>query len=260
MGNTRACGELGFIGSQARYESSRPPKLTGVDVQLLQREPALDYVASRGMSNPDGDTIFACKMVHKSRLVCYTCTYSNKCTGSAMTSEKVTDHHPGKFSDLMLYISHRCRDAERFGVVKLAKMLYYCDFEAVRRLGIPITGATYIKEAQGPLPRRFYSTLRSLVREQRAEVRLNRITHYDEERLVPIDDSIVLSDLFSDQERVLIDETIERLIGMSGTELTDFSHKEFGWEYGRDADPIPYSTALLPRTDNPVFADWLESR
>ena len=177
-----------------------------------------------------------------------------------MTSETVTDHHRGKFSDLMLYISHRCRDAERFGVVKLAKMLYYCDFEAVRRFGTPITGATYIKEAQGPLPRRFYSTLRSLVRERRAEVKLNRISNYDEERLIPIDDPIILSDLFSDQERIVIEETIERLIGMSGTELTDFSHKEFGWEYGRYADPIPYSTALLPRIDNPVFADWLESR
>ena len=177
-----------------------------------------------------------------------------------MTSETGTDHHQDKFSELMLYISHRCGDAERFGVVKLAKILYYCDFEAVRRFGIPITGATYIKEAQGPLPRRFYSTLRSLVKEQRAAVKLNRISNYDEERLIPIDGAMVLSNLFSDQERIVIEETIERLIDMNGTELTDFSHKEFGWEYGRDAEPIPYSTALLPRTDNPVFADWLESR
>lgn len=179
-----------------------------------------------------------------------------------MPSETEIRYDADKFSELMLYISHRCRDAEYSGAVKLAKMLYYCDFEAVRRLGFPITGETYVKEDRGPLPAHFYSTRNTLVKDQHARVEFIPIPHNDnkEARLVPTDDSVALTTLFDEDERAVIDETIDRLIGKNGTTLKEFSHKEFGWEHGQFGEPIPYSTALLPRTDNPVFADWLESR
>ena len=177
-----------------------------------------------------------------------------------MTSQTRFHLDQKKFSELMLYIAYRCQNAERFGRTKLAKILYYCDFEAMRRVGQPITGASYVKESNGPLPEQFYNTWRSLVREQHAEVRNNLISDFYEERLIPTYAPVVLGETFSDQERSVIDEAIERLMDMNGRELSDFSHKEFGYEYGSYAEIIPYSTALLPRMDNPVFADWLRSR
>ena len=76
--------------------------------------------------------------------------------GSSTTS----DFDETKFADLVLYIAHRCRDDERFGSVKLSKILYYCDFDGLKRLLKPITGATYLKKPKGPFPAELSRTRR----------------------------------------------------------------------------------------------------
>ena len=42
--------------------------------------------------------------------------------------------------NLMLYLAHRCQEADYFGSTKLCKLLYYSDFTAFARTGSPITG------------------------------------------------------------------------------------------------------------------------
>jgi uncharacterized phage-associated protein len=42
---------------------------------------------------------------------------------------------------------------EHFGKTKLMKLLYYADFDSFEQFGEPITGATYLRWPQGPVPR-----------------------------------------------------------------------------------------------------------
>lgn len=165
-----------------------------------------------------------------------------------------------KFADLVLYIAHRCRNDQRFGSVKLCKILYYCDFEAHRRLLKPITGATYVKMDQGPVPRGLYEARRSLIRGGDARVEIRPVQSYHEERLVPTRDEVQLGTSFSADESNLIDEIIERLRPMTGKEASDLSHGEFGWQSVEFYEPIPYATSLIARRDDPRLVKWLAAR
>lgn len=162
-----------------------------------------------------------------------------------------------KFAALILYIAHRCRNDKRFGTMKLCKILYYCDFEAYRRFSKPITGATYTKMGNGPVPLDVYKTRRMLIRDDKANVEPVAVGSYYEDRLIPVDDHIELGDDFSDDEREIIDETIDRLSPMNGTEASALSHGEFGWQAVEFDEPIPYAAALIARQDDARYVKWL---
>ena len=176
--------------------------------------------------------------------------------GSSTTS----DFDETKFADLVLYIAHRCRDDERFGSVKLSKILYYCDFDGLKRLLKPITGATYLKKPKGPFPAELSRTRRSLIAEGKAEMILQRVIDYHENRLVPTNDHVELGDKFSVFERKIIDDVIEKMQHMNAAEITEYSHGEFGWQNGELNEPIPTATALIAREDAPWVAEYLAER
>src|SRR6059036_264940 len=62
-----------------------------------------------------------------------------------------TEFNSGKFKELVLLLAKRSDDDPRMSRVKLNKLLYLADFEAFRRLGKSITGATYIRGEHGPM-------------------------------------------------------------------------------------------------------------
>lgn len=170
-------------------------------------------------------------------------------TGTANAIEFDAD----KFADLILFVAHRCRNDRRFGSVKLSKILYYCDFESFKRTLKPITGATYLKKPKGPFPDELRRARRRLVEEDKAEMKLQRVIDYHENRLVPTSDHVELSDKFSVAEHRIIDDVIEKMRPMNAADITEYSHGEFGWIHGELNEPIPYATALIARSD----ADWV---
>ena len=159
----------------------------------------------------------------------------------------------GKFSDLVLYIAHKCRNDERFGSVKLSKILYYCEFEVFKRTLKPIAGATYLKKPKGPYPAELKDTRKALIADDKADMKLQRVIDYHENRLVPTTEHVELSSKFSAAERQIIDEVIENMRRKNAADLTELSHGEFGWQHGEIDQPIPYATALIARSD----ADWV---
>lgn len=177
-----------------------------------------------------------------------------------MVHSQVPTFDPEKFKNLILFIAMECRNDERFGLMKLSKMLYYCDFEAFRRLRRPITGATYVKMTNGPVPKEIYDMRRELVAEGRARVEPRRVFDYNEQRLVPVVEGVELSDQFDDDEREIIGEVIDWLRHMSGAEVSRISHGEFGWRFGEFKEPISYDTASIAREDDPTLLEWVISR
>src|SRR3954466_15180163 len=72
------------------------------------------------------------------------------------------DFDSERFEGLVLFIAHSRRHDPRFGRTKLAKSLFYSDFDAYRDQGQPLTGASYIRMPFGPFPRELDSTERAL--------------------------------------------------------------------------------------------------
>ena len=131
-----------------------------------------------------------------------------------------------KFDELILHVATRYEDDDTFGSVKLNKVLYYSDFTAYRDLGQPITGATYQKLPAGPVPVEWHSQCPKLVRDGAA--RIERVPFFTgvQKRLVAQRSPDL--ELFSPDERDLIDRIIKFFEGWTGREISDFSHKEPG--------------------------------
>jgi hypothetical protein len=150
-----------------------------------------------------------------------------------------------KFKDLMLYVSEKMSDDPTFGETKLNKALFFCDFEAFRILGKPITGAEYQKNLYGPTARRYPIMRDDLLGTQQLKVERKLVIDHVQDVLSP--DRVVanMSD-FSDAERTIIDEVIAALRKYTNTEISDKSHeKAAGWRAMPMGETIPYSSAII---------------
>ena len=81
---------------------------------------------------------------------------------------------------------------------ELNKILYYCDLIALARFSEPITGATYVKYPEGPIPREMLKERAAWVSEGLAEIHMREVFRYTQHRLVPKGDHDELSRGFSD--------------------------------------------------------------
>ncbi len=148
-----------------------------------------------------------------------------------------------KFRELALYISEKSAEDPRFGSVKLNKILYFSDFEAYRRLGQSITGATYRKLSEGPAPREMLPQRDVML--DSGDIAMEHRPYFAgiQQRVVPKRGA--RTDLFSAAELAVVNETIEALRHMTAREASDFSHRELGWLAADPGEDIPYDTAWL---------------
>ena len=160
-----------------------------------------------------------------------------------------------KFRELALHIAHRSRKDPWFGAVKLNKILYYCDFIAFARFLKPITGATYVKFSEGPVPREMLKERNAWVDEGLVKIVRREVFRYTQHRLVPQGDHDQLPCSFSEDERAIVEEVFVALNSMTAKEASDMSHEELGWILAQERANIPYETAwLVPKTDIELWA------
>jgi antitoxin SocA-like protein len=76
-----------------------------------------------------------------------------------------------KFKSLVLYLIWRGGRREGFGLGKLNRIMWLSDARAYTLRGRPITGATYVRERQGPGAEQMLSVLRDLERDELIEAR-----------------------------------------------------------------------------------------
>ena len=157
-----------------------------------------------------------------------------------------------KFSELILYIAKRSEDDPRFGATKLNKLLYYMDTRSYLELGHPITGATYRRSQQGPVPFDVVQAKRQLVDAGHAKIEWRPYFNYRQERLVALRDADI--SCLNEQERQIVDDVLEQLWDYNGAELSGISHKEWGWQITGNYEDIPYELAWLSSEPVPIEA------
>jgi len=152
-----------------------------------------------------------------------------------------------RFEALVLFIAQRRKDDARFGRTKLAKALFYSDFEAFRDQDKSLTGATYIRMPFGPFPQELKETEEAL--EERGAAYLDYVKDvYEEKRLVPADEPAELHELFEPWELELVGIWTDRIATATAREISRLSHHHPGWLLARETgERIPYETALLPQ-------------
>ncbi len=155
------------------------------------------------------------------------------------------DFDAEKFKELIVYVAERCADDPSFGAVKLNKILYYADFDAYRLLHQPISGATYRKLSEGPAPKELVSSRDELIEQGRIELEERPYFNRTQKRLVLTQGEAANPEIFSVDERQVVDQVIQFFWGKSAREVSDYSHREPGWLAAGDREQIPYETAGL---------------
>lgn len=133
---------------------------------------------------------------------------------------------PRPIDELILYLAQRMeRDAHvGRGRIKLAKLLFFIDFEAYARFTRPVSGSGYHADKLGPAPSDELTATRDLQADGRFEWR----HEWDRQELpVALDEPVL--DVFSPRERALIDEMLERYRRVSSKRMVDEAHEFSGW-------------------------------
>ena len=150
-----------------------------------------------------------------------------------------------KFRDLMLYLAHLSENDPFFGAVKLCKLLYYCDFRSFAWSRTPITGASYQKQPNGPVPTLFFVERDALIDDEEAKLKSERALYYVQHRLEPIGDCSSKATSFSEDELRIIHKVQSELVGMTASQVSALSHREPGWILTDDYEVIPYESVFI---------------
>lgn len=148
-----------------------------------------------------------------------------------------------RFRELIVYISKKCEGDEYFGAVKLNKILYYSDFRAYERFGVPITGKSYFRLKNGPAPKALRPIRDALEAEGAIRVERRPLHNgYEQHRTVALREPFM--EHFTADEVQVVDEVINELAGQNAKEVSDASH-DVRWRVLQNKDGIPYEFAFL---------------
>ncbi len=158
-----------------------------------------------------------------------------------------------KFIELLLYIARRSEDDRKFGATKLNKLMFYSDFYAYQLTGKSITGHTYKKLPNGPVPKAMVPILKKL--KLSGAIREEQRQHFArvQNRVVALREPDVT--LFSATEISLVDSVMSELKDSNATDVSDGSHQFIGWKAAALGEDIPYQTALISGEPEATEAD-----
>ena len=161
------------------------------------------------------------------------------------------EENPSQFQELVLYISQKCANDQKFDTLKLSKLLFFSDFLAYAHFGKPITGFEYIKMEKGPAPRRIREI--KLQMETERSLGLQKLPLRDWKRPVNLRDPDLSQ--FSAPQISLVDNLIEALKEAESEDVSTFTHDWLCWKMTPSlGQTIPYEMVFLSH-EEPTPAD-----
>ena len=147
-----------------------------------------------------------------------------------------------KLQELILFIALRSSNDERFGSIKLNKLLFFSDFLAYAKLGRSITGHGYQRLPNGPAPKKMLPVLRQM--SENNSLCMAERDYYGRSQKIPIALREPHLDSFSAEEIAIVTDVIEGLKRKNAKGISSLSHKFPGWKLAREGEIIPYEVAL----------------
>ncbi|MCX6806692.1 MAG: Panacea domain-containing protein [Candidatus Berkelbacteria bacterium] len=154
-----------------------------------------------------------------------------------------------KYKNVILYLIQEMDGKVLEGKKKICKLLYFVDFGAFEKYGQSITGDKYIRMPRGPVPSNFDNIIKTLEdtalgirKELKSPIHENPTTIYELKKEANLD-------IFSKEEKEILDWVIEIYSKLSGKELEDISHSEAPWlAVKRNGEEIPYELSYYRGT------------
>jgi hypothetical protein len=147
-----------------------------------------------------------------------------------------------RLRELIVYISARSVYDRGYGVTKLNKILWWSDLWAFGVHGHPITGATYLRLPQGPVPDGI-DTLRNEMQENR-DIAISPVEYYGKVRHKVIALRKADLSMFTGPEIAIIDMVIADSEGLNATNVSKRSHGRM-WEALPHLARMPYESIFV---------------
>jgi uncharacterized phage-associated protein len=156
--------------------------------------------------------------------------------------------HKEKYEQVILFLCSKLGGEVR-GKKKLAKLLYFTDFDFFEKTEKSITGDTYKAFPMGPLP----ASLEKITVEMVNNKVMSIETIAERDGYIPTEIYRSLSNpdmsVFDEQEKEMLERIVLKYGHLTGKQLEDLSHAEapyIGTELRHD---IPYELAFYRGTD-----------
>jgi len=167
-----------------------------------------------------------------------------------------------KLKELILYISEKCGGRPIFGETVLYKMLYFIDFDAYERLGDAVTGVKYKKLQFGPVPNQsdFLEVTTTMEENEEIEVFTQKYHDHTQKRYVAMREADL--DVFSENEKKLIDKVIQNLSNKNGSEISNYAHGDVPWKVTKEGEIIDYNLVFdreLPYAASDYLKDFMDA-
>ncbi|MDO8617920.1 MAG: Panacea domain-containing protein [Candidatus Uhrbacteria bacterium] len=155
-----------------------------------------------------------------------------------------------KYQEAILYLCQQL-DGEIKGKKKLAKLLYFADFDYYEKNGQPITGDIYYALPMGPFPTSLEKVIHSM--EKNGELKIESVEEFGAEyapteiyHCVARHPSV---SHLSSEEKLMLDRIAKKYGGLTGKQLEELSHQEAPYVATDIQKKIPYELAYYRGTE-----------
>lgn len=154
-----------------------------------------------------------------------------------------------KYQNAILYLCRKLGGEVR-GKKKLAKLLYFADFDFFEKYQKSITGDIYKAYPKGPLPVALNDVAEEMV--SKKMLRIDSAQEWGEEYSpTEVYKCVVEPDVsvFSAAEKKMLDRIIKKYGGLNGEQLAELSHAEAPYTAAEAFGEIPYEFTYYRGTD-----------
>lgn len=157
--------------------------------------------------------------------------------------------HKKKYQHVILYLCQKLGGEVR-GRKKLAKLLYFVDFDFYEKYQKSVTGDTYEAYPKGPLPKALNVILTDMTKHKSLSVKSKQEWG---EKYAPTDVFVAVGKpdetLFSVDEKKMMDRVIKLYGNLNGEQLAIISHAEAPYTSAELYKEIPYEFTYYRGTD-----------
>jgi len=148
-----------------------------------------------------------------------------------------------KFKEVLLYILEKVGALPNVGKTVLFKLLYFIDFDYYEKYETQLMGATYRKEAYGPLPVEFSAIVAQM--ERNGELQEVRGTYHDLEQIKYLPLRSPNLEVFRDaRETAMIDDVLRRHARRGAKEISELAHRDVPWKVHDMHEVIDYESVF----------------
>ncbi|MFH1173368.1 MAG: Panacea domain-containing protein [bacterium] len=151
-----------------------------------------------------------------------------------------------KYQEIILYLTEKLGGEIR-GKKKLAKLLYFVDFDFFEKFEKSLTGDVYKALPMGPFPLTMEKILAEMVKEEKISIKFEKErVDYNSTEIYKVKKKIESN--FSKEEQKILDRVILKYGHLSGKQLEDLTHAEAPYIGTAPNQEIAYELAFYRGT------------